>query len=69
MREYGMRNTDTVADAKKRLREEISVAASRLVLISGAEELKNNCLVFCCSACCKHTTLQLMLPMTSMSKL
>lgn len=65
MREYEMRNTDTVEDVKKRLQEEINIKASRLVLICGGVELRDNCLLFNCSAFgCHHTTLKLMLPMT-----
>ena len=65
MREYEMRNTDTVEDIKKSLQEEINVKASRLVLICGGVELRDNCLLFNCSAFgCQHSTLKLMLPMT-----
>ena len=60
-----MRNTDTVADVKKRLQEEENFKATRLMLISGGVELKDNCLLFNCSGySCQHITLQLMLPMT-----
>ena len=65
MIEYEMRNTDTVADVKKKLQEEINIKATRVVLISGGVELKDNCLLFNSSAySCQHATLQLMLPMT-----
>ena len=65
MIEYEMRNTDTVADVKKKLQEELSIKGNRLVLISGGVELKDNCLLFNSSAySCQHATLKLMLPMT-----
>ena len=65
MRDYEMRNTDTVTDVKKRLQEDTGIKATKLVLISGGVELRDNCLLFNCSEySCQHTTLQLMLPMT-----
>ena len=67
MIEYEMSNTNTVGDIKKKLQEEIGVAvATKLVLISGGVELKDDCLLCHCSAHCEHSTLQVMLPMASM---
>ena len=63
--EYEMRNTDTILDVKKRLQEDTSVTSTILVLISGGVELMDKCLLFDCSEYSEHTTLQLMLPMTS----
>ena len=64
-----MRNTSTVRDIKKKVQENIGVTtATKLVLISGGVELKDDCLLCHCSAYCDHSTLQLMLPMTSMYK-
>ena len=70
MIEYEMRNTETVGDVKKRVQEDIGVTTTtKLVLISGGVELKDDCLLCHCSAHCEHSTLQVMLPMTSMSTL
>ena len=67
MRGYEMRNTDTVADVKKKLQEEMNIEATGLTLISGGVELKDDCLLFNCSAHgYQHATLKLMLPMTGM---
>lgn len=66
MKEYEMKNTDTVRDVKKKLQEDIGVTtATKLVLISGGVELNDDCLLCHCSAHCDHSTLQVMLPMTS----
>ena len=69
MSEYEMRNTDTVGDVKERIREDMDVAnTTKLVVYSGGMELKDDCLLCCCSEHSEHSTLQVMLPMKSMSK-
>ena len=61
-----MKNTNTVREVKKKLQEDIDVTtAAKLVLISGGVELKDDRLLCHCSAYCDHSTLQVMLPMTS----
>ena len=64
---YEMRNTDTVRDVIKKVQKDIGVSTTvKLVLISGGVELKDDCLLCHCSAHCEQSTLQVMLPMTSM---
>ena len=67
--EYEMSNSDTVGDVKKRIQEYIGVTnTTKLVVYSGGIELKDDHLLYCCSTHCEHSTLQVMLPMTSTSK-